>query len=305
MSGTTTSRPEDGSRASDRGDVERARPLPPPVSTRPVRKDEIELVDRGVYIESWLPERRSRRRPLLFVHGELAGSWVWESWLHHFAARGFEGHAVNLRNHFWSQVAETSTLSFESFTDDVAAAMERLGPSVVAVGHGLGGLLVLKALEREPAAGVILVSPELPAPLRRPALPHEVRDVPDAYGKERIGWATLIEKLVRDERDLSVDEVRRIQHLLGQKARESGRARRQVMAGVPVDPGPARAIPRLVIGGGFDRIVPEEEVERLAVWLDAEYEPFGAASHYGLLLSGSGSPQVAEVVRGFLEAHRL
>ena len=25
---------------------------------RPVRKDEIELVDRGLYIESWLPERR-------------------------------------------------------------------------------------------------------------------------------------------------------------------------------------------------------------------------------------------------------
>ena len=32
--------------------------LPPPAS-RPVRKDEIELHDRGLYIESWLPERRS------------------------------------------------------------------------------------------------------------------------------------------------------------------------------------------------------------------------------------------------------
>ena len=58
---------------------------------RPVRKDEIELVDRGLYVESWLPERRSRRKPLLFVHGELGGSWVWERYLHHFAGRGWGG----------------------------------------------------------------------------------------------------------------------------------------------------------------------------------------------------------------------
>ena len=50
---------------------------PAPTSNgRPVRKDEIELHDRGLYIESWLPERRSRRKPLLLVHGELAGSWA-------------------------------------------------------------------------------------------------------------------------------------------------------------------------------------------------------------------------------------
>ncbi len=84
----------------------------PPVTTRPVRKDEIELSERGIYLESWLPERRSRRRPLLFVHGELAGSWVWERHLQYFAARGWEGHALNLRNHFWSQTADPTTLTF-------------------------------------------------------------------------------------------------------------------------------------------------------------------------------------------------
>ena len=44
-----------------------------PTNGRPVRKDEIELDERGIYIESWLPERRSRRKPRLFVHGELGG----------------------------------------------------------------------------------------------------------------------------------------------------------------------------------------------------------------------------------------
>jgi pimeloyl-ACP methyl ester carboxylesterase len=280
------------------------RRLPNPVATRPVRKDEIELSDRGLYIESWLPERRSRRRPILLVHGELAGSWVWESWLQHFASRGWEGHALNLRNHYWSQTAEASTLSFESYADDVGAAMERLGPTVIAIGHGMGGLLVLKALERHEASAVVLLSPELPAQLRPPAQVHQLREVGDVYGKERLGWSTLVEKLVRDERDLSLDEVRRIQHLLGQKPRESGRARRQVVAGIPVDRSAVVGRPIMVIGAGLDRLIPESDSERLAEWLGAEYEPFGAHSHFGLLLSEAGHGQVAETVRGFLEAHR-
>ena len=58
-----------------------------PPNGRPVRKDEIELDARGLYIESWLPERRSRRRPLFLLHGELGGSWLWERYLGYFAQR--------------------------------------------------------------------------------------------------------------------------------------------------------------------------------------------------------------------------
>ena len=47
------------------------------------------------------------------------------------------------------------------------------------------------------------------------------------------------------------------------------------------------------------------EVERLAHWLDAPYEPFGAHSHYGLLLGENSFQQVAESIRGFLETNRL
>lgn len=276
-----------------------------PTNGRPVRKDEIELAERGLYIESWLPERRSRRRPLLFVHGELAGSWLWERWLGYFAARGWEGHALNLRNHFWSRTADPASLSFASYVEDVVAALERIGTGSVAVGHGMGGLLVLKAAEQTPVAGVVLLAPEPPSEVRIPALPHELREVPDVYGRAQIGWETLPEKLLRDHRDLSIADVLRIQHLLGQKPRESGRARREMMAGVSVDRRRLVDIPRLVIGAGLDRHVPEADVERLADWLGAKYEPFWAHSHYGLVLGEASYLQVAESVRVFLEAHRL
>ena len=278
--------------------------LPPPPS-RPVRKDEIELHERGLYIESWLPERRSRRKPLLFVHGELAGSWAWERFLGYFAGRGWEGHALNLRNHHWSQTADPAELSFETFVDDVGAAMDRLGPNVVVVGHGMGGLLVLKAAERRTVAGFVLIGAELPGDVRDATEPHRIREVPELFGPSLLGWATLPEKLQRDHRDLSLADVLRVQHLMGQKPHESGRARRTMLRGVRVDPAKLSDAPRLVIGGGLDRSVSLEASERLATWLDAEFEPFGAHSHYGLILGEEGYGQVADAIRGFLEVHRL
>jgi pimeloyl-ACP methyl ester carboxylesterase len=64
-------------------------------------------------------------------------------------------------------------------------------------------------------------------------------------------------------------------------------------------------VPRLVIGGGLDHVVPADDAERLATWLGAEFEPFGAHSHYGLIVGEEGYTQVADSIRAFLEAHRL
>ena len=281
------------------------RPMPAPAPARPVRKDEIELSDRGIYIESWLPERRSRRRPLLFVHGELAGSWVWEQHLQYFAARGWEGHALNLRNHFWSQTADPTTLSFDTYTEDVLEAIERLGSAVVVIGHGMGGLLALKAAERRPVGGLILLSSELPKELRGPALAHELREIPEVYGRDLLGWETLPERLQRDHRDLALADILRIQHLLGQKPHESGAARRQMIAGVPIERARLMGIPTLVVGAGLDRYVSEAASERLAEWLSADYEPFGAHSHFGLVLGEASHLQVADTVRAFLETNHL
>jgi hypothetical protein len=78
-----------------------------------------------------------------------------------------------------------------------------------------------------------------------------------------------------------------------------------MLQGVPIDRELLPGVPRLVIGAGLDRYVPEPDSERLAEWLTARYEPFGAHSHYGLILGEQGYIQVAEAVRGFLETHRL
>ena len=132
-----------------------------------------------------------------------------------------------------------------------------------------------------------------------------MRDVAPTYGRAVIGWERLPEKLQRENRDLTLDDVLRIQHLLGQKPHESGRARAAMLAGVPVTPRLLQGVPMLVIGSGVDGAPAAIAAERLAGWLGAEHEQFGAASHYGLVLSEEGHRQVADRVRTFLETHRL
>jgi pimeloyl-ACP methyl ester carboxylesterase len=269
---------------------------------KPVRKDEIVVEERGLYIESWLPERRSRRRPLYLLHGELGGSWLWEHYLRYFAQRGWEGHALNLRAHFWSETATLEELSFDSYLDDAVAGYDALSRSAVVVGHGLGGLLALKAAEVRDVDALVLLSPAIPAPVRPVPPPHVVRLVPAVYQAELIDWAGSLEHIQRQNHDLSLDDVRRVQHLLGA---ESGAARRQMLAGVHVERDALPDVPILVIGAGLDRQFAESDSARLADWLGAEYQPFGAHSHYGLITSEQGYDQVADTIRSFLEHHRL
>ena len=282
-----------------------ARPHPVGSNGRPIRKDEIEISERGLYVESWMPERRSRRRPLLFVHGELTGSWVWERYLSYFASRGWEGHALNLRNHYWSEAADMAATDFETYVEDVVSVMEKLGPNTVCVGHGMGGLLILKAAERHPVGAIVLLDSELPRDLRPPVRPHELREIPDIYGRDHIGWETLPEKLQRENRDLTIDDVIRLQHLFGQKPHESGMARREILEGIAIDRARLAGVPILVVGAGLDGTSSATGAERLADWLGGTYEPFGAHSHYGLIIGEQSFQQVADGVRAFLESHRL
>ncbi len=274
----------------------------PRAPARPVRKDEIVIEGRGLYVESWLPERRSRRRPLYLIHGELTGSWLWERYLQHFAQRGWEAHALNLRAHFWSETADFETLDLDTYLGDALAGYDALGRPGVVVGHGMGGLLALRLAELREVAGLVLLSPALPDPIRATSPSHVVRLVPARFRQELLGWAGSPDQVQRQHPDLTLADVARIQHLMGA---ESGAARRQMLEGVTVAQEALGEGPRLVIGAGVDRQFPAADSERLAEWLGAEYQPFGAHSHYGLVLGEESHEQVVEAVRAFLEIHRL
>ena len=272
-----------------------------------MRKDEIELVERGLYIESWLPERRSRRKPLLFVHGELGGSWVWERYLHHFAGRGWEGHALNLRNHFWSQTADPGDARHRVLHGGRRRRARAPGPERGGGRARAGRPARAQGDRAHPGLGLRPASrPSCRGRSATPRGPHVVRDVPDAYGRSALGWETLPEKLQREHRDLSHPATScgsstcsgRSRSSPGGRSARSSRACPSTAARCPTSRGwssPAASTPTSR----------RTSVERLAEWLDAPFEPFGAHSHYGLVLGEQSYLQVAETLRAFLETNRL
>jgi pimeloyl-ACP methyl ester carboxylesterase len=269
-----------------------------------IKRDEAFIEPEGIHVETHQPERRSRKPPLLMVHGALTGSWLWTEMAAFLAERGWEAHAMNLRGHFTSDVAELDETSMRDYADDVGVAMRHLGRPAVLIGWGIGALAGLMHAERHPVLGLVLLAPSPPAAAlpRRPD-EHELRTVPAVYDAAWWGWTGTRDELRERNPDMDDADLEKMSELLA-GARESGRARRERMRGVEIDTSRLVDLPSLVIGAGLDDVIHPNEARRTADLLGASYEYFPSASHFGLVMGERTWPEVASSVLGWLEERR-
>jgi pimeloyl-ACP methyl ester carboxylesterase len=268
-----------------------------------IKRDEVYIEPEGIYVETQQPERRSRKPPLLLVHGALTGSWLWSSFGAYFAERGWEAHAMNFRGHFTSDLADLSETRMADYADDIGVAIRHLARPPVLIAWGIGALASMLYAEQHRVLGLILLAPSPPAAAlpRRPSA-HELKDVPAIYDARWWGWIQSADKLHEAMPDMTDDELEKMQEMLD-GARESGRARLERMRGVAVDTGRI-TVPALVIGAGLDDVIHPTEARRTADLLGAGYEYFPSASHFGLVMGSDTWPQVAGSVLGWLEERR-
>lgn len=268
-----------------------------------IKRDEVYIEPEGIYVETHQPERRSRKPPLLLVHGALGGSWMWSSFATFFAERGWEAHAMNFRGHYTSDVADLARTSMRDYADDIGVAIRQLGRPPVVIGWGIGALAAMLYAERGRTLGLVLLAPSPPAAaLPRHPSDLELKAVPGVYDARWWGWITSPDKLREMMPDMTDAEIEKVQEMLA-GARESGSARRERMLGVEVDA--ARIdVDTLVIGAGRDDVIHPTEARRTADLLGATYEFIPSASHYGLVMGSETWPQVAASVLGWLEERR-
>ena len=269
-----------------------------------IKRDEVFIEPEGIHLETHQPERRSRKPPLLLVHGALTGSWLWTEVAAYLAERGWEAHAVNLRGHFTSDVADLSDTTMRDYADDIGVALRQIGRPAVLIGWGIGALAALMHAERHPVLGLVLLAPSPPADAlpRRPD-EHELRAVPPIYDAAWWGWTGSRDELRERMPDMEDDEIEKMSELLI-GARESGPARRERMRGIPIDASRFVDLPSLVIGAGLDDVIHPTEARRTADLLGASYEYFPSASHFGLVMGSRTWPEVAQSVLGWLEERR-
>lgn len=271
-----------------------------------IKRDEAFIEPEGIHVETHQPERRSRKPPLLLVHGALAGSWVWTEMAAFLAERGWEAHAMNFRGHFTSDVADLSDVTMRDYSDDIGVAMRHLGRPAVLIGCGIGALAALMYAERNAGSvlGLVLLAPSPPAAaLPRHPDDHELRAVPAVYDAAWWGWSGSHQQLRERWPDMDDADIEKLTELLI-GARESGPARRERMRGVAIDPSGLLDTPSLVIGAGLDDIIQPTEARRTADLIGAAYAEFPSATHFGLVMGERSWQDVAQTVLGWLEERR-
>jgi pimeloyl-ACP methyl ester carboxylesterase len=269
-----------------------------------IKRDEVFIEPEGIHLETHQPERRSRKPPLLLVHGALTGSWLWTEVAAYLAERGWEAHALNLRGHFTSDVADLSDTTMRDYADDICVALRQIGRPAVLIGWGIGALAALMHAERHPVLGLVLLAPSPPADAlpRRPD-EHELRAVPPVYDAAWWGWTGSRDDLRERMPDMEDDELSKMSELLI-GARVSGAARRVRMRGVAIDASRVVELPILVFGAGLEDVIHATAARRTADLLGASYEYFPSASHFGLVMGSRTWPEVAQSVLGWLEERR-
>jgi pimeloyl-ACP methyl ester carboxylesterase len=201
-------------------------------------------------------------------------------------------------------MADLAETSMADYRDDVAVAMRHLGRPAVLIGWGIGALAAMMYAERNPVLGLVLLAPSPPAAaLPRHPEEHELRAVPAIYDAAWWGWSGTPEELGERMPDMDAIDIEKMVELLA-GARESGRARRERMQGVPVDAARLAEVPSLVIGAGRDEWIHPAQTRRTADLIGAAYEYFPSASHFGLVMGEHSWPDVAQLVLGWLEERR-
>jgi pimeloyl-ACP methyl ester carboxylesterase len=260
-----------------------------------------QMID-GLEIYSCLPSRKSKRPPLLFVHGAFAGGWMWtETFMPFLAKAGYPCHALSLRGHGGSGGKEhINSHSVADYVDDVKAAIDWLGVPPVLVDHSMGGFIVQKYLEHRevPAVALLcsvppqgLIAAQFHLMLQKPQLFLEINRIMDG---EYTDTGTLREALFAGE----VDETM-LAAWLSRMQPESHRALWDMsMFNLPSTYAMHRP-PMLILGAEHDVLVPAFLVQTTAHTYGQPCHIFRNMGH--AITHEKEWPLVAATVRAWLD----
>lgn len=252
------------------------------------------------------PSERRFETPLLFVHGTGHGAWCWdENFLPYFAEKGFSAHAVSLRGHGASAGGEKlKWTSVSDYVADVFQAAAALPKTPVVIGHSLGGLVVVKYLEKHDAPAGILFAPSpsegmfrsgLKIQLRNPLLMAKItfrQDYAVMFSTPELAKKFLFSADADDEK---------IAEYAARFGKESYRAALEMIYNLP-KPRKIKT-PLLVIGAENDALIPSKRIEKTARVLNADCKIFPDMAHD--LMLERGWRTVADFMIDWLETKIL
>lgn len=248
----------------------------------------------------------SHPTPLLFVHGAWHAAWCWsENFLGFFADRGYRALALSLRGHGDSPPGRRlRELSYADYIEDVASVARGLPTPPVVIGHSMGGVIVQKYLETNPAPAAVLLASVPPQGSLRSGL-RWMRNHPWHFAKLAVTGESLAyvstPELARERFFSPGTPEPLVRRYAGRLQEESARVG---VDGLVTLPRPRRvSAPLLVIGALQDGAVTPAEVRATARAYRTEPVFFEGMGHDMMLEPGWAT--VAERIDGWLAGQRL
>ena len=256
-----------------------------------------EVIDKGSC-------SKAHPSPLLFVHGSWHGAWCWdEHFLNFFADKGYRAVALSLRGHGASAGRERLRWTrLREYVDDVAETAAQLQTQPILIGHSMGGFVIQKYLERQTAAGGVLVASVPPTGVLRVNL-RVARDhsLPFAKLNASLRLAPLVAtpellRYILFSAAAPNEQINRYQQRLQD---EGYRGFLDMLAFDLVKTKRVNRVPMLVLGAEDDYIVSQRQIHRTAAVYGAEVDIFPNMGHDMMLELGWAA--VAERIHGWLE----
>jgi pimeloyl-ACP methyl ester carboxylesterase len=218
--------------------------------------------------------------PVLFVPGAFTGGWMWaETFLPHFAERGFDSYAMSFRAH-GSQGWPLHSLGLKDFVSDLAHVVDHLPAPPVIVGHSLGGLVAYEFARQRAVPGIVMFSPVPPDGTLRSFVSLAMVDPVSASKMAAMSLVPPVRLLGEPPlgvysrhvpRDIARAFTRRLRAESWRVLMEAFVRRRSEVRPL--------GLPTYVVGATGDHLIPASEVRRTGRMLDAPCRIFEGFSH--------------------------
>ena len=254
-----------------------------------------------LYVRSAYPNEPADRPPILLIHGAANAGWVWRFWLGALARLGWEAHALDLRGHGESAIADNSlaTVSMEDYLEDVERVAGHLAAPPIVAGWSMGGLVAQQYAPRHPdIPALVLLAPSPPLAVQGSGSEESIAAIPDLFGTDYYGLGSpAVVTRVLD--DLTADERA---YVLAHPDQDSGYARRQRKRGINVDAAEVRC-PVLLLHGERDRFFPPQICAAVANYYNATLMPVATSRHWGIVASEAIVTKLAPATSTWLQEH--
>lgn len=234
---------------------------------------------KGVSVAKYSPAKRTKKPPIIMVHGGQHGKWAWQNWATFFSRAGYEVHALDWYNHGGSARLPEQEFIKRSIVDvahsEIRTVVRHLDRKPILVGHSMGGLASAVYAAEAPIEKLVLLTPVMPSVVKPDPVPLPVdmtKPVPvfPYEQAKQLFFTTLSDREAR----------RAYARLVPESPQAVWEATRWT---VDVNLSAIKA-QKLLFATELDPLTPAEPEERYAKMLGAEYKFVPGIGHSDILL---------------------